>query len=283
MKTSDPKATALITGATSGIGLHLAHVFARNGHHVVLVAPDRAELETIAGDIRARFGVGAEIIAADLTRIEDPAATFGDVAGRVGILCNNAGHGTRGRFEEIPVEKHLAMIALNIEAVVRLTAFFLPRLIARGSGRVLNTASIAGFEPGPTLATYHATKAFVLSLTESLATENAETGVTFTALCPGPVDTDFFEKAGMPESFAFQKANLMAPQEVAEAAYRAAMDGERVVVPGALNKINVFSRRLTPESAQAKINEKLYADVPPHEHKRDRGDKERPAEARHGH
>jgi short-subunit dehydrogenase len=187
----------------------------------------------------------------------------------------------RGRFDQIPLEKHLQILRLNIEAVVRLTEFFVPRFLARGRGRVLNTASIAGFEPGPLMATYHASKAFVLSLTESLATEYENTGVTFTALCPGPVDTDFFDKAGMPESIAFQKGNLMAPQDVAETAYRAVISGERTVVPGAINKMNVAMSRVTPRSMQARMTAKQYEDA--EEHKRDRGDKELPATVKRGH
>jgi short-subunit dehydrogenase len=271
----------LITGASSGIGLHLAHVFARHGHDLVVVSPVPSEIEETARQIEADFGVKAKALAVDLTSLDYNATEFADVAGEVEILCNNAGLGVRGLFHEISLSDHLQMIRLNVDAVVRLTSFFLPTFIARGSGRILNTASIAGFQPGPTMATYHATKAFVLSLTESLATEYADSGVTFTALCPGPVDTDFFQKAGMPEAFAFQKGNLMAPQEVAEAAYKALMDGDRTVVPGAINKANIALGHVLPKSAQAKMNEKQYADAG--SHKRDRGAKEVPAMAKHQH
>jgi short-subunit dehydrogenase len=159
-----------------------------------------------------------------------------------------------------------------------MTKEFLPKMVARGHGRILNTASVAGFEPGPLFATYHATKAFVLSFSESLATELEGTGVTVTALCPGPVDTDFFPKAEMVESRAFQEANLMAPQEVAQIAYDALMEGERKVVPGGINKAMTFARRLTPVSGQAKMNQKLYEDVDPEDHKREPGDIAREAE-----
>jgi short-subunit dehydrogenase len=187
----------------------------------------------------------------------------------IDILVNNAGLGQRGKFWENPADRDIAMIRLNVEAVVRLTRLFLPRMLERRSGRILNTASVAGFEPGPNLAVYHATKAFVLSLSESLATELEHTGVTLTALCPGPTDTDFFPKAEMVDTPAFQKANLMAPQSVAEAAYDALMKGERIIVPGALNKAMVATRRLLPESAQAKKNEKLYSETDPAERKRE--------------
>jgi short-subunit dehydrogenase len=139
---------------------------------------------------------------------------------------------------------------------------------------VLNTASIAGFEPGPTMSVYHASKAFVLSWSEAIATELEDSGVTVTALCPGPTDTDFFPKGDLEDSFAFQKANLMDPEEVAQIGYEAAMGGERVVVAGAVNKAMVFSRRFMSEQMQARMNEKMYEDVD--SPKRMRGDKESP-------
>jgi uncharacterized protein len=278
---NENKGTALITGASSGIGLHLAHVFARNGHNLVVVSPIPSEIAEVANQIQTQFGVSVRALPIDLTSREKNPSAFAEVADDVRILCNNAGLGLRGRFEEVPLEDHLHILRVNVEAVLRLTAFFLPKFIARGSGRILNTASIAGFEPGPLMASYHASKAYVLSLTESLATENQKTGVTFTALCPGPVDTDFFAKAGMPEAIAFQKGNLMAPQEVAEAAYEGLMAGKRTVIPGALNKVNIASSRMTSKAAQAKMSEKQYEDAD--EHKRDRGDKEIPAMAKHQH
>jgi len=164
------------------------------------------------------------------------------------------------------------MIRLNVEAVVRLTRLFLPPMLERRHGRILNTDSVAGFEPGPNLAVHHATKAFVLSLSESLATELEGTGVTLTAMCPGPTDTDFFPKAGMVDTPAFQRANVMRPQPVAEAPYAALMKGERVVVPGSLNKVLVASRPILPEPAQAKMNEKLYTATPPRQRKREPGE-----------
>ncbi len=266
---------ALITGASSGIGLHLAREFARHGHPVILVAPVQAELEDLAARIRADFEVPAHAIAVDLREedaVENIYAKLTEIGLLPGILVNNAGLGRRGRFWEIPLVEDISMIRLNIEAVIRLTKRTLPVLLERGHGRILNTASIAGFEPGPLLAVYHATKAFVLSWSESLATELADSPVSVTALCPGPVDTDFFPKADMIDTHAFQQAQVLSPQEVAEAGYKAVMEGERVVVPGAANKAMVFSRRVLPEAAQAKINEKLYGGTEPEARKRERGD-----------
>lgn len=267
--------TALITGASSGIGRELARTFARHGHPVVLVAPVAAELEALAAQLETESGIEAWPIACDLTQPDDIDRLVRTVQERcpeLHILVNNAGLGQRGNFWEIPLERDLEMIGVNVAAVVRLTKAFLPAMVQRRAGRILNTASVAGFEPGPQLAVYHATKAFVLSLSEALATELQDTGVTVTALCPGPTDTDFFPKADMVDTQVFQKGNVMPPQEVAETGYEAAMKGERVIVAGAMNKAMVAGRRLMPETAQAKKNEKYYEDADLDERKREPGE-----------
>ena len=273
--------TVLITGASSGIGRELARQFAKRGHPLVIVAPVESELQLVANELQREYGVSVQVIAKDL-EVEDAAQEIFDELTEDGvevhILANNAGHGQRGKFWEICLERHISVIRLNVEAVIRLTRFFLPSMIKRGRGRILNTASIAGFEPGPMLAVYHASKAFVLSWSEALATELEDTEITVTALCPGPVDTDFFPKAEMVETKAFQDAKVMAPQEVAEAGVDALFRGERVYVPGGMNKAMVFARRLTPESAQAKMNQHMYDEAK--KHKRDRGDIEAEAEAK---
>jgi len=272
-----PLPTVLVTGGSSGIGLHLAEQFAEHGHHLVLVAPVHHELEKIAADLRRKYGVEVLVVARDLRDGDAAEAVFADLGGReVGILVNNAGHGQKGKAWEIPLDEDLSMVDLNIGALLRLTKLFLPTMVAQGRGRILNTASVAGFEPGPGYAVYSATKAFVLSFSESLATELSGTGVTVTALCPGPTDTDFFPKADMMRTRAFQQANLMAPQEVARVAYTALMSGERVVVPGLTNKMMVFFRRLLPERWQAELNKLLTDDVGPDEITRRRGEKEDP-------
>jgi uncharacterized protein len=275
------KETTLITGASSGIGLHLAKEFAKHGHPLVLVAPVEAELQAIASDLKGAHDVEVRIIATDLREANaETAMREGVGESAVEILVNNAGHGKKGKAWEIPLEEDLSMVHLNVEAVLRLTKMFLPRMVERGRGRILNTASVAGFEPGPGYAVYAATKAFVLSYSESLATELEGTGVTVTALCPGPTDTDFFPKAGMTGTRAFQQAQVMAPQDVAEAAYKALMAADRVIIPGLANKAMVFARRFLPESVQAKLNEMLTDDALPEKQKRDRGDMEAKAAER---
>jgi short-subunit dehydrogenase len=266
--------TALVTGASSGIGLHLARQFCAHGHPVVLVAPVEEELERIAAELSSQ-GADVRVIACDLEEADAPSRAFAqleDEGVAVDILVNNAGHGQLGLFWEVPIERHLSIVRLNIEAHLRMTSLFLPPMLARGRGRILNTASIAGFEPGPRLAVYHATKAFVLSWSEALASELADTPVSVTTLCPGPTDTDFFPKADMQDTRSFQQASVMAPQDVAKAGYDALMQGDRLVVPGAANKAMVFSRRFMSESMQAGMNEKMYEDVPPGERTRERGD-----------
>lgn len=264
---------ALITGASSGIGFHLAEEFARNAHPLVLVAPKEDELQSIAADLRARYGVEVRVVVADLRRAEDVSRVAAEAAD-VDVVANNAGEGKKGRAWEISLEDDISMLRLNVEAIVRLNKAIVPEMVRRGRGRLLHTASVAGFEPGPGYAVYAATKAFVLSYSESLATELQETGVTVTALCPGPTDTDFFPKAGMLATRAFQTAELQSPQTVAATAYSALMRGERVVVPGLANKAMAFARRFLPESVQAKLNDLLTDDVPPEKQKRKRGDRE---------
>jgi hypothetical protein len=273
--------TVLITGAASGIGLALAKEFAKHGHDLILTSRVDSELSDVAAQLTSKYQIDVGTLAFDLEQPEAPKRLFDSVQREdmaVDILVNNAGLGYRGNFWEIPLENQLSTIRVNIEAVVQLTYLFLPQMINRNSGRVLNTASIAGFEPGPLLAVYHASKAFVLSLTEALAVELEDTKITVTALCPGATDTDFFPKAGMVDTKAFQKGPVMAPQEVAELGYKALMRGDRTVVAGGANKAMVFARRFMTEGAQAKMNKKFYESAKPAQQKRQRGDFERKAE-----
>jgi short-subunit dehydrogenase len=276
------KEITLITGASSGIGLELARQFAKHGHDLVLVARVQRELDDIAAELSRTHDVSVGVMAKDLSRPEAALEIFDTVqrdGTEIGILVNDAGLGQKGKFWETPLEKDIEILRVNIGAVTRLTKLFLKPMVERNRGRILNVASIAGFEPGPLLAVYHATKAYVLSFSEAIATELEGTDVTVTALCPGATDTDFFPKAEMIETRAFQKNKVMAPQEVAEAGYKALMRGERVVVPGMLNKTLVFSRRFLTERAQSKKNEKFYEEVEPEDVKHQRGDYEAEAMA----
>jgi len=256
--------SALITGASSGVGLHLANEFAKHGHPLVLVAPVAANLQAIALELKSAGAPLVRTIAKDLEKPVSPQEIFDELARDliyIDILVNNAGSAQRGRFWEIDIEDDMSVLRLNIDAVLRLTKLFLPPMIEHRRGRILNVASVAGFEPGPLMAVYHASEAFVLSFTEAVATELAGTGVTATALCPGPTDTDFLEKSGVVGARLFQKTSVIAPEHVAKAGYEALMAGDRVAVPGLANKIIAFSRRLLPESTLAKMTEKFYVNT----------------------
>jgi short-subunit dehydrogenase len=273
------KETVLITGATSGIGLELAREFAKHGHSLFLTGRVEEELASVANELREKRNVLVQTFAQDLEESNAEGNIFEAVqrAGmQIDILINNAGLGYKGKFWEIPEEKYESILRVNVLTVLRLTRLFLPQMIQRGSGKLVNTASIAGFQPGPLLAVYHASKAFVLSLTESLAAELADSGITVTAICPGATDTDFFPKADMEDTRIFQKGNnVMAPQEVAAKSYKAIMKGDPIFVPGGKNKLLTFSRRFLTKKAQAKLNEKFYEDVTePQTRNRERGDVE---------
>ena len=269
--------TALITGASSGIGLHLAHEFARRGHPVVITAPVESELQRIRETFKTNYNITARVIAKDLEQPNAAQEIFDELESasvEVDILVNNAGHGFHGNWWELPIEKDISMLRLNVEAVLRLTKLFLRPMLRRNRGRILNTASVAGFEPGPLLATYFATKAFVLSWSEALAAELNKTAISVTALCPGVTDTDFFEKADAENIQGRQSSNVMSPQEVAKVGYKAMIDGELFVVPGGINKAMVAARRIMSVGLQAKLNEKINEDVPSKECKHHRGEKE---------
>jgi short-subunit dehydrogenase len=267
--------TVLVTGASSGIGKELARQFAKNGHPVIITSTVEGDLDAVADDFTREYGVTVRFIAQDLLDPEGPQQLF-DALNNEGIaieiLVNNAGVGHHGWFIDQPVSHDEEMIHLNIEAVVRLTKLFLPGMVARGRGRILNTASIAGFMPAPQMAVYHATKAFVLSFSEALAEEVAKSGVTISALCPGATDTDFFPRGHLVDTTAFQKMQVMAPQDVAKGGYDALMRGDRVYVAGGLNKAMVFGRRLMPDSLMVKMTEFFYSDTNPADRKRESGD-----------
>lgn len=247
--------TALVTGASSGIGLELARILAREGHDLVLVARNGVKLAELAAELRAQHRVGARVMPTDLA---DPASPAGLVAKleqdgvEIDVLVNGAGFGGRGRFVERPLSGELEMVQVNVAALTELTRRLLPGMVARGKGRILNVASTAAFQPGPFQAVYYASKAYVLFLSEALAEELAGTGVSVTALCPGPTATGFSERAGMSETRIFRRSVPMSAATVAEAAYRGLQRGERVVVPGLRNRLGVLAVRFAPRNAVAR-------------------------------
>ena len=247
---------ALITGASSGIGEALAREFAAQGNDLLLVARSEPQLQAVAKTLRESYGCSVEIIARDLAAEHAPEEIFlaATRAGRkVDVLVNNAGFGDYGLFYRADWEKTRRMIEVNIVALTALTRLFLPAMVNRGEGRILNIASTAAFLPGPLMSVYYATKAYVLHFSEAIANELEGTGVTVTAFCPGPVRTRFQETAEMLESRLVAGRSLATPAEVAHDAYRALMAGKVVRVPGAWNYLLSLSPRISSRSVVRRV------------------------------
>ena len=247
----DPQSTVLVTGASSGIGEELARQLAERGYNLVLVARRRERLEEMAGALRARHGVAVDVHDA---AVGDPAqrdrlvATLREGERAVVGVCNNAGFSTYGRFQDIDPEREREQVRVNVDAVHDLTGAFVPTMIDRGEGAILNVASTAAFQPLPYQATYAATKAFVLAFSEAVHTDLTGTGVSCTALCPGPTRTEFTEVAGMGE---FEKTPDLFWQSAADVARDAIVGmlaGRRTVLPGVMNKASANAGRLAPRS-----------------------------------
>ena len=240
--------TALITGASSGIGKALAENFAKDDYNLVLAARGVSRMQALADDLQRRYRVTVTVLGADLETNDGAARLHADIKARnltISALANNAGYGTFGEFKDSALAPELAMMQLNMNTVVVLTRLFLPDLIAT-RGKIMNTASTAAFQPGPYMAVYYATKAFVLSFSEAIAAELEGTGVTVTALCPGPTASGFQDKADMHASALVKGKKLPTADEVAAAGYRAMQRGQRVFVPGLMNWVMAQSVRFTP-------------------------------------
>ncbi len=245
--------TALITGASNGIGLELARVFAREKYDVVLVARNGPRLEEIARELRPAT---AQVVAVDLSRPEAPRELFA-AAPRTDVLVNNAGFGVFGKFSQSPLDDDLNMMQLNMLALVALTRLYLPPMLAARQGRILNVASTAAFQAGPLMAIYYATKAFVLSFSEAIANELRDTGVTVTALCPGPTTTSFQQRADMEDSPLLKGRHVMDARTVAEVGYQGMLAGRTIVIPGLRNQVMAASVRLVPRAVAANLARKL--------------------------
>lgn len=243
IKTS--KLTALITGASSGIGRELAHLFARDGYNLVLIARNRSKLESLARELRSQNEVQVTVLVQDLVDPSTPGEIVRQLADRsitVDVLVNNAGTQVYGEFAKADLEAQLALIQVNIGALIALTHLLLPGMIRRGRGRILNVCSTGSFAPGPLNAVYCATKASVLSFSQAMGAELAGTGVTVTALCPGATETAFITRHGMQDVRIFR--NTMPPARVAQIGYRAMQLGRPVVVAGLSNQIQVLCFQL---------------------------------------
>jgi short-subunit dehydrogenase len=257
-----PDATALVTGASSGIGVDLARELAERGHGVTLVARRESRLQDVAAELRERHGVRVEVLACDL--LDAPArdalpARVAELGLTVSVLVNNAGYGTAGRFVELDAKREVDMVRLNCEAVVALTAAYAPQMSERRSGAILVVASSAGVQPIPGQATYAASKAFALSFAEALHAELRSRDVSVTALCPGPVETEFAAVADMED--AFSNAPSFSVVSAADCA-RQAIDGldhnKRVVTPGLAIRAAGLAGRYTPHSVLFPIMKRVY-------------------------
>jgi short-subunit dehydrogenase len=252
--------TALVTGASSGIGLELTTLFARDRHDLILVARNRERLEAIGRGLTEEFGIAVTVLARDLANPAAPDEIARELAARgavVDILVNNAGLGVYGPFARTPLERELEMLQVNVTALTHLTKLFLGGMLERRRGRILNVASTAAFQPGPLMAVYYASKAYVLSFTEALANEVAGTGVTVTALCPGPTLTEFQSRAGFGAVPLLRSPLVTSAAEVARAGYEGMMRGQRIVIPGFANRTLVQALRVTPRRVATAIARRL--------------------------
>jgi short-subunit dehydrogenase len=243
--------TVLVTGASSGIGWELAKCFAADGSRLVLTARNTEALQSLADELRRPDKVEAFVLTADLSLPETPERLFRELQGRgivVDVLVNNAGFGAWGKFARLPLQRQLEMLQVNITALTQLTGLFLPGMVQRQRGGILNVASVAGFLPGPGMAVYYATKACVLSFTEALAGELAGTNVTVTALCPGPTITNFGKVAHIDKEERKIRMARMSAVAVAVYGHRAFRKKRVVAVPGLQNRLLVFLTRLSPRS-----------------------------------
>jgi len=254
------KQIALITGASTGIGYELAKVFAANGFDVVLLARKHAKLVQVAEELEQQYGVRAYVLPKDLS-LPLAALEIYDWSKsqslQINVLVNNAGFGAHGDFAQADLQNVLEMIQVNVTSLVHLTKLLLPELLQQPGSKILNVASTAAFQPGPRMAIYYASKAFVLSFSEALAAECAGTGLTVTALCPGPTATEFQDRAGVVGT-KLVRASLMRADKVALAGYRGMMQGKRVVIPGIVSKLGVMSVRFAPRKAVATIVKALH-------------------------
>jgi len=255
-----PDGAALVTGASGGIGLELARLLARGGHDLVLVARSAEKLQTLARELEGEHGVRAHALPADLTDPGAPERIAAELRGRgveVEVLVNNAGFGVAAPFAEADTARQVEMIQVNVTALTHLTRLFLPAMLSRRSGRILNVASTAAFQPGPFLAVYYATKAYVLSFSEAVAEEVRGTGVTVTALCPGPTHTGFAAEARMEGTLLFRAGRVMDAATVARVGYRGMMRGKRLVIPGVLNQVVATVAQRSPRALVLRLVRQL--------------------------
>ena len=260
-----PAETALITGASSGIGEELAELFAKDKFSLILVARSQDKLQALADRLSKTYGIQTLVIPSDLSKPMAAQTLFDAVTAAkwsVDCLINNAGFGGMGYFEEIPQTEMENMLQVNVLALTQLTRLFIPGMLSRKRGQILNVASTAAFQPGPNAAVYYASKAYVRYFSEGLQTELAGTGVTVTCLAPGPTRTKFGEVARMGETLVF-KHNSMAVEPVALAAYNGMRSGKTLIVPGLFNKLLQFSSKMSHWGIVKQVMKRVMQPLPP--------------------
>jgi short-subunit dehydrogenase len=255
--------TCLVTGASSGIGAEIARELARRGHGVTLVARREDRLRVLGDELAGEHGIRAEVVDCDLADAAARERLVAAVASRgleVEVLVNNAGFGSGGVFKELDLAREIEMVRTNVEAVVALCGAYVPSMAERRRGAILNLASIAGFQPIPRQATYAATKAAVLSFSDSLHVELRPCGVTVTSLCPGPVPTEFSDVAGLDEEVMERLPSFltMSAEEIAAAGVRGLERGRRTVTPGPVNTVSAMAGQFSPRALQLAVMDRFY-------------------------
>jgi short-subunit dehydrogenase len=252
--------TALITGASGGIGYELAGLFAADHYNLVLVARSAGKLAQLADELQRQHGISAKAVALDLAAAPAPQFLFDQLQREgvaIDVLVNNAGYGKFGEFAKVPLEESLGQIQLNVTALTHLSRLFLPPMLERRAGRIMNVASTAGFLPGPLMAVYYATKAYVISFSEALANEVSGAGITVTCLCPGPTDTGFQGRAGTENTMLFRKLQPADAKSVARDGYRGLMAGKTLVISGFRNWLLAEATRFGPRKLVTAVSRKV--------------------------
>lgn len=250
------KKTALITGASGGIGFELAKIFAKNNTNLILVARNKNKLDELKNELENQFGISVYTIGKDLSIRESVSELYEETKKQnipVEYLINNAGFGDFGMFTDTDWDKEERMINLNMKTLTLLTKLYIREMTERGSGKVMNVASTAAFQPGPLMAVYCSTKSYVLNFSQAINNEVKSRGVTVTALCPGPTESGFQDASGMKESKIVTKIKMPSSKTVAEYGYKAMMKGKPVAIHGYMNKILALSVRFMPRNVVVKI------------------------------
>ncbi|QMS91915.1 SDR family oxidoreductase [Nostoc edaphicum CCNP1411] len=257
------KQTALITGAAGGIGYELACIFAAYDYNLVLVDRNGSKLVEIAAKFQEKFGIFVKTIVKDLSISTAPEEIFTELQKadiNVDVLVNNAGFGIYGLFHETDLAAELEMLQVNLVCLTHLTKLFLKHMVKQGEGKILNVSSAAAFQPGPLMAVYFATKAYILSFSEAIANELEGTGVTVTVLCPGSTASAFHERTGMADSKLLKGKRMMDARTVAEVGFHGLMKGKTIVIPGFMNKLLAKSVRFVPRNLVTKIVRNMQED-----------------------